>query len=217
MARPAQLWHRAPTGGCWCLTRWLTAPHDSAMEFYVFVTPLTEILSSSKPQGIRSRKRKPTGEELPVSLSHSHGRELWLWSGPCSSWAMLPRNQALAPERAQTLHASIFTPIFPCLQSNRVIINSVADPWYLGISSILSLFSFHSEREACQNSNIFFLFFIVNTIVQNCPIEHRTNIISKRKKKIKAQSFDLFVGDEKGNGKTPIGFLKENQQKLLNI
>lgn len=112
-------------------------------------------------------------------------------AGSCGSEAGLAAAEQcslatkLAPERAQTLHASIFTPIFPCLQSNRVIINSVADPWYLGISSILSLFSFHSEREACQNSNIFFLFFVVNTIVQNCPIEHRKNIISKRKKKSK--------------------------------
>lgn len=48
-------------------------------------------------------------------------------------------------------------------------------------------------------------------------MERRKNIISKRKKKKKAQRFDLSVGDEKGNGKTPIGFLKENQQKLLNI
>lgn len=64
----------------------------------------------------------------------------------------------------------------------------------------------------------FFLFVMINTIVQNCPMERRKNIISKRKKKKnKAQRFDLSVGDEKGNGKTPIGFLKENQQKLLNI
>jgi len=59
---------------------------------------------------------------------------------------------------------------------------------------------------------------MINTIVQNCPMEPRKKKKTKtKKKKNKAQRFDLSVGDEKGNGKTPIGFLKENQQKLLNI
>lgn len=176
-----------------------------------------KILSSSKPQDIRSWKRKPTREELPVSLTHSRGGKLGLWSRPCSSpeqGSLTTKLWHLSVKHCTPLHSH---PIFPCLQSNRVIINSVADPCYLGILSILSLFSFHSERAACQNSNIFFL--VLHSKFNSSKLPHGTQekYNKQKKKKIKAQRFDLSVGDEKGNGKTPIGFLKENQQKLLNI
>lgn len=84
--------------------------------------------------------------------------------------------------------------------------------------SILSLFLFHIECGACQNNNIFFL--VRDDKYNSSKLPHGTQEKynkQKKKKKNKAQRFDLSVGDEKGNGKTPIGFLKENQQKLLNI